>query len=267
VVHKATAHGRGILLLTDMNGSSFLRQTISLLAHYKTTLCLLLSLAALVVYGTVYQVLHGVYEAQQNVFNAWIIYIGDTVPVPGLLTVSALLFVNIVAAIAFRLKPKVRNPGLYLIHIGVAALLLGAGISGFLRTESALTLRAHEASHTSLTSENKLINLPVTITLDSFVIVNHSGSNAVMDYRSHVHISGKSISRSAVIAMNRPLRIGTYTFYQSSFETTENGTISIIAVVNNPFRAIPAVCGILIVIGFVLTFVTNVVLSKVKSYE
>ncbi len=104
------------------------------LASLQLTVIALTLMALLVVAGTVFQATHGVYAAQQEIFQSWLFWLFGVLPLPGMLLIGALLFINLLSAVLFRLKFRWSGSGLLLIHIGLLVLLAGGFISFRYRT-------------------------------------------------------------------------------------------------------------------------------------
>lgn len=235
--------------------------TSRLLASPALTVALLLVLASQIVYGTLFQAGHGVYEAQREIFISWFFLIGGAVPFPGVKLVVACLFINLVAAAAGRAGRTWKAIGLLFIHAGIAVLFVNAAFGFFLRQESVLALREGESSNLAFIDDRQYgagvpeqLALPVTVHLNEFVIKRHPGSSAIMDYESRVHAQGEGIDRDVVISMNRPFRYRDYTFYQSSYRADNGQKLSILAVVKDPARIVPYIAGIMIAAGLLVHF-------------
>jgi hypothetical protein len=84
----------------------------------------LLGLFGLVLAGTLYQVDHGIFAAQQRFFHSWFVMAGP-LPVPGAQLLFWVLGVNLIAALLFRVRMIWTNTGLIIIHVGLLLLLLG----------------------------------------------------------------------------------------------------------------------------------------------
>jgi len=103
-------------------------------------------MALLVIGGTILQSGKGIYAAQQEVFQSWLFWLFGVLPLPGMLLVGALLFVNLLSAVVFRLKFKWSASGLLLIHIGLLVLLGGGFVSFQYGREYVMTLNEGESS-------------------------------------------------------------------------------------------------------------------------
>jgi cytochrome c biogenesis protein ResB len=256
-----------------MKSNGTVQRAIAVSSSLVATVLLLLMLALLIVYGTVYQVGHGVYEAQQHIFNAWLVFIGGFIPYPGVKLIISTLFVNLVAAGFRRSRWSWKNSGLFLVHFGIAVMFVNAGFSYFLRQESTLTLGEGESSDRALRAADQktagsempeVMTLPVAVRLNTFVMKYHPGTTAVMDYESHVHVKGEGIDRDVVVSMNKPFRYHDYTFYQSSYQSGGTAAISTLAVVKNPGRIFPYIASIMIAAGLIIHFLMQLVVSQRK---
>ena len=98
--------------------------------------------------------------------------------------------------------------------------------------------------------------LPATIELLDFRRELHPGSGIAKSYSSQVMVrTGESMSRKVLIAMNKPLRIHGFTFYQSSFSSSPMGReVSTFAVVENSGRLVPYIATGLTFVGLCIHF-------------
>ena len=101
------------------------------------------------------------------------------------------------------------------------------------------------------------VPLPATIQLIDFRRELHPGSGIAKSYSSQVVVkTGEGLDRKVLISMNKPLRLGGFTFYQSSFSSGPGGTeISTLSVVRNYGRLMPYIATGATVIGMLLHFV------------
>lgn len=119
------------------------------LASPKLTVVCLSFLMALTFWGTVYQVEHGLFAAQERFYNSWLILVGGFVPFPGTQLVMAVLLVNLSLYLAQMVfKPRLKS-GILLIHLGILMLLLGGAITHYFAEESQLTLQEGETGSAS----------------------------------------------------------------------------------------------------------------------
>ncbi|MFT4538072.1 MAG: hypothetical protein ACI841_005305 [Planctomycetota bacterium] len=108
------------------------KKLLDKLASYGFCCVLLICLFCLTLFGTLYQVDYGLYEAKKVYFSSfWLMsdksFILPFPGFPGGLTVMGLLSINMLMGGLVRLKIRRRNLGVVLIHIGIA-FMLGAGL-------------------------------------------------------------------------------------------------------------------------------------------
>lgn len=107
--------------------------------------CLAL-LMVLTFWGTVYQVDHGLYAAQERFYNSWFLLLGGFLPFPGTQLVLAVLTLNLLAYLGSLLvQPRVAI-GILIMHVGLLTLLVGGGITHYFAEEAQLTLEEGETS-------------------------------------------------------------------------------------------------------------------------
>ncbi len=234
------------------------------LASLKLTVISLLLLAALVIAGTIIQAGSGFHSARHDVFGSWLIWLFGVIPLPGMRTTVLLLFINLLAAVCFRLKFCRRQAGLLLIHCGLLLLIAGGLFSADMTREYTLTLSEGESSRfVSSRDDGTRTALPMTVKLLDFARAMHPGSDIPRSFSSRVEISVAGRSRQAVISMNRPLRWRGYTFFQSSYaDDGKGGESSTFSVVRNPGRRLPYAASAMIFLGLACHFLTMLLASK-----
>jgi len=237
----------------------------------RLTVVCLMALAALVVWGTLYQAQHGLYAGQVRFFHSWILLVWGFVPFPGVKPVLLLLSANLVASMVFRLFRSWRDIGLMLVHVGIAALLAAAGFAHYFAEQSFVTLAEGESTEHSLsghgwelgasavvrehvTRDRRRVALPVRIHLVDFSIKRHPGTTIVRSFDTRLHVKGEAIDREVVVSMNRPFRYKDFTFFQTSYAETGTGETCTLAVVRNPGRLLPYISSIAIVLGLLTHF-------------
>jgi hypothetical protein len=109
--------------------------------------------------------------------------------------------------------------------------------------------------------------LPFQIGLNKFVKVNHPGTSDAKSYESHVTVLGDGLNRDAVISMNRPFRHKSLTLYQNGFMRQNNVNVTTLFVVDNSFRLVPYVSGIIIILGLLINFIGKFAGSVIRQKE
>ncbi|MCK4762741.1 MAG: cytochrome c biogenesis protein ResB [Candidatus Aminicenantes bacterium] len=119
------------------------------IASLKLTVVCLVLFAFLVVWGTIYQADHGLYQAQQKFFFSWFFLIFGFIPFPGTVLVMFVMFFNLLGSLFFRIKFKLSNIGNIITHTGIMVLLLGGFLTFYFSVESTLMLREGETGNMS----------------------------------------------------------------------------------------------------------------------
>lgn len=112
--------------------------------HPAITLIALLILFALIFFGTLYQADHGLFEAQKLYFGYGFVLIGGFFPLPAASLVIWVLSIQLAVMMAFHLPWKWNRLGLWIVHLGIMALLVGGFVTQILAVESQLTLAEGE---------------------------------------------------------------------------------------------------------------------------
>lgn len=143
---------------------------ISVLASTKLTVVCLLLLIVVVIWGTVYQVDHGLYQAQQKFFYSWFVPVFGFLPIPGTVLIFWILFFNVFSSLIFRIPLKWSNLGNVLIHAGIVIFFVGSFFTFYHSQESVLSLREGQEKNFSVSGREW--ELAVWKTRDNRIIVN-----------------------------------------------------------------------------------------------
>ncbi|MEO0415190.1 MAG: cytochrome c biogenesis protein ResB [Verrucomicrobiota bacterium] len=110
-----------------------------------TLATIVLALMTLItLYGTYYQVEHGLVEAKRKYFDSYFVvhkFFGIVpLPLPGGLLLMMLLFINMVLGALIKVKKSWRGAGLLISHLGMLMLLLGGYITWAKATDGYIAL-------------------------------------------------------------------------------------------------------------------------------
>lgn len=148
-----------------------LKSLLKLLTSLKLTVVFLSLGMVLVFIGTLAQVEHGLYIAQQNYFQSFFVTWTPegtqwSIPVfPGGYLIGSVLLVNLIAAHAIRFELSKKKIGLFMIHAGLILLLLGQLFTDLLSVESNMRF-----------SEGEAMNYSESPRLSELAIIDTSGS-------------------------------------------------------------------------------------------
>jgi hypothetical protein len=125
-----------------------LRRGFDVLGSYGLACLLLLDLFLLTWFGTLYQVHHGLYDAQKLYFESWIVIGREPVPhvLAGGLLCMGLLAVNLFVGGLVRIQKRTRTLGVMIVHVGIALLLASGFVKLYHSDDGNLRLFEGEAS-------------------------------------------------------------------------------------------------------------------------
>lgn len=127
---------------------SLVRRLGNVLGSFGLACLLLLDLFLLTLFGTLYQVQHGLFEAQKLYFESWIVVQREPIPLilPGGLLCMGLLAVNLFVGGMVRIRKSQRTLGVMVVHVGIALLLAAGFVKLYHSEDGHLTLFEGEAS-------------------------------------------------------------------------------------------------------------------------
>jgi len=123
-------------------------------------------------------------------------------------------------------KKTYKQPAVFILHLAFMVILSGAiltfttGIKGHIHLregvkENRFTAEKSEFEHP----------MPFTLSLENFQIIYYPGTDAPVNYISHVKVLQDGKSSDEEISMNNILSVNGFRFYQSSFDQDGKGTI------------------------------------------
>ena len=115
---------------------------LDVLGSFGLVCALLLNLALLTFFGTLYQVDGGLYEAQKLYFESWYVVQRSPVPMvlPGGLFCMGMLAVNLFVGGLWRIRKSWRTAGVIVIHVGMSMLLASAFVKQYHSEDGYLAL-------------------------------------------------------------------------------------------------------------------------------
>lgn len=113
--------------------SHIVKKIITVLSGFGAVVILLLLMLLLTFLGTLYQVDHGLFAAQQKYFNSIFLvhYLFGNIPVPlpGGALVMTLFTVNLIVGGILRLRKRWNSPGILITHLGILVMFIGAFVT------------------------------------------------------------------------------------------------------------------------------------------
>jgi len=127
-----------------------MRKAFRVMSSYELSCVLFLLLFVLTLLGTLYQVEHGLYQAQQKYFASFFLihwFLGVLpIPLPGGYLVMGLTFVSLLLGGVIRPRKDWRRLGILLGHIGILMLLAGAFVGYHYAQSGSVTLYEGESA-------------------------------------------------------------------------------------------------------------------------
>jgi hypothetical protein len=119
------------------------RGVLDFLGSFGLACALLLVLFLLTLFGTLYQVEGGLYQAQKRYFESWIVVQKVPVPLvlPGGLPTMGLLALNLLVGGLVRIRKSAATAGVIVIHVGIALMLAAAFVKQYHSDDGHLTIR------------------------------------------------------------------------------------------------------------------------------
>jgi len=154
--------------------------------------------------------------------------------------------------VAYFLKQRVKVLSTVCLHISFVIILLGALLTHLTSKQGMMHLRMNETTHQYLfqdaRSGMKLMDLPFSIRLDTFLVDYHAGTRSASDYVSRFTIENNGKELKGQVSMNQIFSHRGIRLYQSSFD--EDGQGSYLSINSDPW-GIPVTYA-----GYALLFVS-----------
>lgn len=178
---------------------------------------LMIVLVAVMAAGTVVERLHGSDVAMAQVYGTWWFV--------GLWALMAIFMVWM--AVKRRMW---RQPVVLILHLSILLILMGALLTKLTGQQGRMLLQPGEPTckyYVGNAEDNHPVELPFTLTLDRFEVMNYPGTHKPMDFVSHIVISDGSDAEEATISMNHILKRQHYRFYQTDYDEKGNSILSV----------------------------------------
>jgi len=155
------------------------------------------------------------------------------------------------------LKPGGRDPQLITLKISADGQTKRVDLTGFKAQAGRPKIVRVGETDVRLNYGAKVIVLPFSVKLDRFVLQRYPGSMMPSSYESYVTITDKerNVTMPYHIYMNHVLSYRGYRFFQSSYDTDEQG--SILSVNHDPGAGITYLGYLMLLIGFIWSFVSR----------
>jgi hypothetical protein len=127
--------------------TSRLRKLWRSLGSIYMTVTLLLMLFFIVIFATFAQVDYGIFETNRRYFASWIVFWRNIPIFLGGYSIGLLLCINLVASHATRWRLNKRYLGIFLIHMGIFIVIIGAAGTSFFGKEMQVSLSVNQTAN------------------------------------------------------------------------------------------------------------------------
>lgn len=196
-------------------------------------------------FATVIEKCHGTSFANEHIYDTWW-FSG----LWAILTMTACVHI-----FTHRLY---KRAAVMLLHMSFIVILAGALTTHLFSHRGIIDLRMGTPVSTYVDKEGNRHDLPFTLTLKDFRIVNYPGTDAPLDYQSVIQSAGGDLRSAAetVISMNNIGHINGYRLFQSSYDTDGHG-ISL-GISHDPYGIAVTYMGyILLLAGIIATLLSR----------
>jgi len=170
---------------------------------------------------------------------------------PFFLVPLGLFALNLVSCTAYRLYREISGRQMWhvgpdLVHIALILMIISGLISLFGRWEGQVALSPGEAARLDETH---------VVVLEEFRI-EHYENGAPKEWVSALVVSSKGgETKNAEVRVNHPARVGPYLIYQSSWQESERGAVSVLLAVKDPSSPLAFISIAFMVMGMGMTYV------------
>lgn len=144
----------------------------------------------------------------------------------GALWFIGLWFILALTGLIWLIRKKIyKQPSVFILHLSFLVILSGAlltfttGVRGYIHLREGI-----EENTFTQEKSNFLHPMPFSLSLDNFRIVYYPGTDAPVNYISHLKVIQEGNISKEEVSMNNILSIDGFRFYQSSFDE-DGGTI------------------------------------------
>ena len=143
---------------------------------------------------------------------------------------TALWAVLTVASLAYIMQQRLyKRMAVLLLHLSFVVILVGALTTHLFAQRGTMRLWEGVTESTFVDKDNKVVHLPFALTLKEFRIINYPGTDAPLDYQSHIDFkrlnsdSKASCGGQMLVSMNNIGYLDHYRFFQQSYNSDGKG--------------------------------------------
>ena len=196
-------------------------------------------------FATVIEKYHGTGFVSEQIYGAW--------------WFSALWAVLTVAACAYIIKQHLyKRVAVMLLHMSFVVILIGALTTHLFARRGSIGLRSGIPNSVYNDKEGNSQQLPFSLMLKEFRIVNYPGTDAPLDYQSIIQYAEGDLQPETeiVVSMNNIGHIDGYRLFQSNYDTDGQGVT--LGISYDPYGVAITYWGyILLLVGIIATLMSR----------
>lgn len=244
------------------------KKIFNFIASIRFSVALMLYGALLVFVGTLEQQSLGIDVVQAKFFESFFCMTSVGIPMVGGFFVGIFLALNLTFSLIKYAKFSLRGISFVVAHCSLLLLILAGFMQYYFREAATLVLYEGQDTHQlSVFKKNsnfieRSISLDFSVKLIKFEAQKWDSSNIHKEFSSLIEINNKGQKEQYLISMNKPLNYAGWTFYQNSYQ--DNGRVSIIGAVKNPFKELPWISVMLTFFAMSVLYIQKLVAKKRK---
>ena len=176
----------------------------------KTIIALYTLIVVCIGLATIIEKFEGTPYVSQHIYGAWwFVLLWATLSVTGMY---------------YMLERRLyKRLGVLFLHLSFVVILIGALTTHLFSFEGSVTLRTGKSVTAFTDKQGVKRQLPFTLTLRDFKIVNYPGTDAPLDFQSIVRVSSESRNEDLTVSMNHIGSADGYRLFQSSYDSDAQG--------------------------------------------
>ena len=169
---------------------------------------------------------------------------------------SALWAVLTMAALAYIMEQRLyKRVAVFMLHMSFVVILAGALVTHLFARRGTVCLRTGMAEASYVDKGSRVVQLPFSLTLKEFRIVNYPGTDAPLDYQSILGFKGLRVQEfkgvraqdgEVTVSMNNIGHIHGYRLFQQSFDSDGEGVT--LGISYDPYGIAITYCGYLMLL-------------------
>ena len=147
------------------------------------------------------------------------------------LALAILWLVIALSGLAYILMRKMwKRLSVLLLHLSLLVILAGAAITWFTAEHGKMQVPQGQAVNVFTSTDGEKRTLPFSVSLQSFDIKTYPGTQAPLDFVSHIMVSDEGgVKAEGTVSMNKVFKHHGYRFFQSGYDAQGRGAVFTVA--------------------------------------